>query len=797
MNPNIMNHIDPDSSDIFSLNSQCSEISLAQYCDALNCHNIHNYFKLLNYNLRSFHSNGEVFSAMIDDLPNLPDVLITTESWNNSGNVNECSINNYTGHHTFRPSGRGGGVSVFCNSKYNSVKINELSLCISEVEVCVVKIDFKHCYVVVIGIYRPPSQSIPLFINKLEMICQHEVIKNASLAFIAGDMNINLNNPDSPYLDDYLACLFSLNFLPTISKFTRYPTNDSNSNPANLDHIFVNNCCSFVSGVIELDLTDHLPTFLHYPIEQFETNETNFKIEFRPFTQSNFNKFCDELSRTDWVFDDASLVNNNTEYFITKLNKIYCRCFPLKIKYISYKRLSKPWLTQRLKNLVKTKSDYYKLFKLGIISKNTNDQHKKLVNNTIRRAKQEYYLDAFNRCRNDMRKSWSLINNLMGRCQKKFSVNKIIYDNEICTTESSIAEAFNLFFTNVAKNLQNALPQTAVDPLSFMPTYSLQSFYLSTVSENECIKYISSLKTTKTDVNTVPVKLFKSICRFIVKPVCKLINSSFCYGLFPERFKISKITQIYKSGDTDNPANYRPICTIPYLSKIFEKCLCTRLVLYFNKFNLFTNSQHGFQKGKSTSDALMNMIELIYDSFNDKKFHINVLIHLKKAFDTVCHDLLFRKLYCYGIRGLPLSLLKSYLDNRQQFVKIGGSSSTLRVNPIGLPQGSNLGPILFLIYLNDFPNASSVLKTILFADDSSFSLSNFNYHALVNDLNCELVKINNWITSNKLTINISKTQLLLFTKLQYTVNPPVSYQQYLHVIIWEFKLTLVYLSRIT
>ena len=775
-NSNVLDNIDPDFIHLLPDTSLCKYYSLAEYANVMNLHAEKNSIKLLNFNIRSFHSNGDAFSSVLETLPILPDFLVISESWNTAENLDLCSVNNYDSHHTFRNSGRGGGVSVFTLNSYSSSRISCISVCNLVLETCVIKVDLPNSYLVIIGIYRPPGDGITPFIEALDLIIKNDVVKNAELVLIAGDTNINLNNPNSTHVDNYLACLQSSFFLPVITKFTRFPADPANHSPTNLDHIFLNKALNFESGVLDIQISDHCPTFINIPYYLAEPNKPKIKVQFRLCNDRNLELFSAELSTIKWDNLNSGDINSLFHSFNSKLNLIYCKHFPLKTKFISQKRFRKPWLTQRLKKLITSKSEYFKLYRLGIISKQTNDSHKKMVNITVKKSKREYYFNAFNQCRNDIKRNWDIIRGLMGnKSIKKHDIKKLVVEDKIFTSEKCIAEAFNHFFTNVAQNLANSLPVSNLEILDFMPSAPPQYFQLNPVTESECLNIISSLKNSKTDIDSLPVKIFKIVSASLVQPICLLINNSFTTGIFPDYFKTARITQIFKSGNPEDPSNYRPIASIPYMSKIFEKCICTRLVDYFNEFSIFTDVQYGFRSGRSTSDALIDMTDAIYKSLNNKNHHINVLIDLKKAFDTVSHQILSKKLYHYGVRGIPLKLLENFLLNRKQYVKIGKECSSILNNPIGLPQGSNLGPILFLVYINDFPHVSNLLKTILFADDSSFSLSGRNYETLINTLNIELDKINNWTIANKLTINVSKTQLLLFTNRYINANnAPIS-----------------------
>ena len=235
----------------------------------------------------------------------------------------------------------------------------------------------------------------------------------------------------------------------------------------------------------------------------------------------------------------------------------------------------------------------------------------------------------------------------------------------------------------------------------------------------------------------------------------------------PDILKIANVVPIFKYGNSSDPTNYRPISCLPYLGKVIEKCVSTRIVSFCKKFNIFSDSQFGFLKGKSTCDALLDLTEFIFHSLDKKQYNVTILVDLKKAFDTVNHDILIQKLERYGFRGSFLGWLKSYVSNRRCYVEIEGIKSGERVLDVGIQQSSILGPILFLLYVNDLPLVSKSFKTTLFADDTTFTNSHTNLDVLLSNSNTELVKIHDWTVSNRLTINTDKTETLLVTNRTY------------------------------
>ena len=283
------------------------------------------------------------------------------------------------------------------------------------------------------------------------------------------------------------------------------------------------------------------------------------------------------------------------------------------------------------------------------------------------------------------------------------------------------------------------------------------------VSNHECSAVIDSLKTSNHRINSVPGRIFKFYRSSIVSVISDMVNQCFLQGKYPSTLKYAMITPVFKNGEVTSPSNYRPIAVTSFLNKIFEKLIHKRLLHFILQNNIFSPCQFGFRKGISTQDAVVNLSEYFYDTLNRKEVGIGVFIDYTKAFDTINHSILISKMYKYGIRDLPSSLFRSYLENRHQVVKVGSSISSTRVTNIGIPQGTILGPLLFLLYINDLPKITQLCQFIIFADDTTLYFRNLDPISLQNDCNTGLQLFHNWSLSNRLTVNLSKTSCLLFT----------------------------------
>ena len=247
----------------------------------------------------------------------------------------------------------------------------------------------------------------------------------------------------------------------------------------------------------------------------------------------------------------------------------------------------------------------------------------------------------------------------------------------------------------------------------------------------------------------------------VLEPFMYICNLSFSKGIFPLQIKIAKDIPIFKSGDKSQFNNNRPISVHSQFSKILENLFHKILKTYIDKHVLLSDNQYGFRSNRSTSLALLELVEKITKSIDDGKYIIGIFIDIKKAFDTIDHNILLQKLHFLGVRGVANSWLTSYLSKRMQYVEVCECMSDLLQVKYGVPQGSVLGPLLFILYINDICNVSKVFDCILFADDTNLLCSDNDINDLCEIINLELDKLNTWSSFDKLSLNIQKTKLLM------------------------------------
>ena len=358
-----------------------------------------------------------------------------------------------------------------------------------------------------------------------------------------------------------------------------------------------------------------------------------------------------------------------------------------------------------------------------------------------------------------MKKVWTGIKSILSQNDRKHTNISQIKDisGNLISEDIQMSNTFNEYFVNVADKITKTIPRTPNSPLKYLGSNSENSLYLSPVTHFEVEDIISNLDSAKSiGPYSIPVNLLKILKRHISHPLAELVNQSFLKGIFPHNLKVAEVVSIYKKGDPEDVSNYRPISLLPIFSKIYERLMYKRLYSFVICKKIIYPLQFGFQQHNSVDHALISMTEAIKNTLDHKRFGCGIFIDLQKAFDTVNHRILLAKLEHYGIRGNALEWFRSYLTDRIQYVSINGKRShPLHIN-CGVPQGSVLGPLLFLLLINDLPNVSRRLKFYLFADDTNI------YYDLTKKVNNELKYVKRWLDANKLSLNITKTNYIIF-----------------------------------
>ena len=414
-------------------------------------------------------------------------------------------------------------------------------------------------------------------------------------------------------------------------------------------------------------------------------------------------------------------------------------------------------------NDIQEKYEIFKRYRNGLVPYDQFLNYKKELKKKIETAKSNYYLHKFENCRSDSSSTWKVTNNILGRKNKSNIPPSLMHDSDVVTDEKKICNIFNQYFVNIGSNLASTIHTNDLNPINNLGDRHQNSFSFMATTAQEVFNTIKKFDNKKSSLNNIPIFILKKISHIISPLLSDIFNHSINDGIFPEKLKTGRVTPIHKEGDLNDVSNYRPITSLSVFSKLFEKLVHKRMNSFISRYKLIKPNQFGFQKNKCTSDAILEFLENVYDSFNENKHYLAVFLDFSKAFDTISHDILLRKLEHMGFRGPIYQWIKSFLTNRKQYVNLGGSSSDILDTKMGVPQGSTLGPLLFILYINDMSNSLENLKIVHFADDSTIHTTLNKNMNIAPQINTSLSCINKWLIANKLHLNIGKTKYMIIS----------------------------------
>lgn len=698
----------------------------------------------------------------------------------------------------YRESGNGGGLVIYVNKKFcdsESFKIMQFKGVrpgtkfpgLSGVknptelnpagEFLFIKISVKTqpgiIKTVIVGnIYRSPSAKIDKFKEQLDTyLSQLNRHKNKSITLV-GDFNVDLLNHDTDIHGQNLINLAeSYGFVQVVS----LPTRLTDHSATLIDHIYTNSIHAVsTSRVITLDISDHFGTYVcisldpNFIREENSTNSHDEYVNFRKFTATNMATFTELINGENW---DTVYAEKTTEEmfetFLDKYNQHYDTAFPESSVRRKYERKNpKPWILPWLEEACARKQKFHHDYVVDPTPENEKKykKMKKFTDKHVKKAKSKFYNDYFVKHKGDSRRQWQLLNSLLNRKRKRLKIDKIRdCDGNVYSSPQTIAQKFNDYFVNMAGKLKTG-DDNSDEFSTFLENSVENSIYLSPTNETEVSSIIKQLKVKATsDTNIAAVKKADESRNFS-RVVAEIINSSLVSGVFPSRLKTAKVVPIHKDGSKLEIENYRPISLLSAFSKIFEKIMHYRVSNFLYANGALYENQYGFRSGRSCEHALLLAQNEITSILNKNQIAILLLIDFSKAFDMVDHKILLHKLQHYGIRGPAYSWFKSYLEGRTQFVELGGKQSSTMPLKYGVPQGSILGPLLFIIYINDIPEVHRLAKFILYADDANIIISGKDTVELQNKFDTLSKTLEIWVSANGLALNLKKTNYMVFSK---------------------------------
>ena len=546
------------------------------------------------------------------------------------------------------------------------------------------------------------------------------------------------------------------------------------------------------TGVIPLGISDHNLVYICRKIS-FPGELPKFVLT-RQYKRYNVNAFNHDLNE---IFNLYSPVSNDPNElwgdFKLKFLSIAGKHAPVKQRRV--KREFKPWITSEIKHLIYHR-DYLKRQAIRLRSVYYETAYKKCKNkitNLIRTSKENYFKAKLSDSKNS-KESWQFINELLNKNSKTSQIREINFDGKTVTKDEEIAAGFNEYFSTIGSMLFKAIKDCDTDPLSFLTVTHDNIFNFNFITIDEVISALNLLPPKKSSgLDGISAKLLKDAAHNIAGPLVDIFNLSLRTGIFPDDWKLAKVTPVFKDGNRNICGNYRPISVISVVAKVFEKLVYQQLKSFMIKNNILMDLQSGFRAKHSTETTLLSSTNEWLCNMDKGLFTGVLFLDLEKAFDTVDHSILLAKLEKYGIQGCSLEWFKSYLKGRKQVCSIYGKKSSVKDINYGAPQGSNLGPILFLLYINDLPNSLKMSKPSMFADDTNLACIGRNSNEIEIKLNEELENVQRWLTANKLTFNDEKTEFMLIGSRSHLAsidNRPILKLGYRHIRHVRYKKSL-------
>lgn len=679
---------------------------------------------LVYSNICSAFCNLPTLYASLTQMNLNPEIYALTETWFKDDVLFYLPGYTYCGI----GSRKGGGVGFYYRNDQSILSIPENCLFCSDIECYVIKNTKTNVYYIII--YRPHSADIKKFFSYIEAVVSNVISKcKKNKIIIAGDFNIDLLK-STPCSNELLDILLSFNFNQTVFEQTR-------SSGRCIDNIFANYKPKV--KVLDIDVSDHSVLYLSEPNNSISITR---KL-IRNISQKNLIKFASNVSEIDWS-KLISIKDPNVAYdcFESIIKKHYDKCF----NYISITNKQETWVTDEIKILLREKHRLQRIARRYPTSLNikTYSEFRNSTNNSIRNIRGNFFGLKLKNCKNTKDK-WNIMSNLMNR-------------NRAPIAEIPIApNKLNNFFTEPILANENSDYSLKINSPTTMALFP--------VTGTEILNMGQSINSNSAaGLDELHTKAMKSALPFLLIPITYLINLSFSTGIYPNKLKNTIIIPIHKKGDPSDCSNYRPISILSFMAKLFDKAYYNRLLSFAKKNNLISEHQFGFREKLGTTNAICKVYSQIMDYLDKSQVCIGIFLDLRKAFDSISHKGLIKKLSYLGIRGVASDWLSSYLSERTCVTRVNGILSDSRNLGNGTPQGSVLSPLLFNLFINDITEVISSGLT-LYADDTFLLFGGYYLNNIIKEANIKLEKINKWLKNNNLALNLKKTVYIVFSNI--------------------------------
>ena len=614
-------------------------------------------------------------------------------------------------------------------------------------------------------VYRPPN-SPQSWIDAYEK--QLTLAESTSYDWYAmGDYNIAFSTPNSFNNAKWSKTVQDFGLHQLIHSPTRVTKNSSTI----IDHIYTTSTQNISEVIIPaIGISDHYPVTFTLSIKSVRSHSENHtSITYRSFKHFDENTFLQDVDRSNIsILETVSDPNIALNIMYDILNSLLAKHAPLKSKRV--KRIQQPgWYSDEVKQ-ARNKRDHFKACQDW-------DQYKIWRNkciSIIRKSKKSFFNDAV-KSKKDSKLLWQNIKTLSNDTNQPSTLpNSLLLGKQVIEGKQQVADALNRHFVNIA----NSLNKTAFDSTNFdnLKSYLDQkllktTFSIDFITSFEVSRLIDKLNVNKScGIDRIGPNILKLCKTYLSQPLAALINNCISSGIFPDKLKLAGIIPLHKGGCKEDPNNYRPISLLPTLSKLIERHIANQMTEYFQTTNILNERQSGFRQHHSCQTALIRLVDSWLTAMDEGNVIGTVFLDFKKAFDLVDHKILLFKLKLYHFSDSTIQLFKSYLSNRKQLIRTDSVTSNTCSVTSGVPQGSILGPLLFLIYVNDLP-LELLSETDMYADDTTLHNKGCNLSVIQSKLQSDLVTTQKWCQINNMAINPAKTTCMIIgsrQKLKFT-----------------------------
>ena len=734
---------------------------------------------ILVCNIRSCRKNFNVFFSHFNQYVSKFTIIVLVETWLTKAICNLFNISGFKYYDSFRAN-NGGGIRIYCKQLLNVKLMPVYSIVADTFEVLTAEISCPGKNVLLSCFYHSPSSDHNrnrVFIDQCCSILDR--LRNTGLPVIGcGDFNLNLFNPlRLRYIKDFIDGMLECGMLPVITIPTKINPGNVITRYSLIDQIWTNITNKVTNTfVIPTEIADHFPVSTSFSLGNALNNAILTKRVFNHENNVTFSSRLTNLNPEEMNGD----MNLTFDTYFMNIYEAYNVSYPLITQVVREDR-NCPWITPQIKCCIKKKSKLFRMCNRGTIHIEQYTGFKNRLTTLLRRAKRLYYFRLFSRFQRDSKKLWLHINKVIGK-KVRVPMECLRVNQDILVGTEMVNHA-NAYFVSIANNLSWALVN--LEPM-LLGQSNPHSFAFVPTNEREVADVIKSLKNKGSGVNDIGIVTLKNNKNIFSQHITFLYNFSIDKETFPDSLKVASVAPGHKKGPKDQIDNYRPISNLPLMSKVFEKLTLIRLISFVNMYNILTDAQYGFRRGRNTTQAAIRLITFITKSYTEKKYGACFFLDLRKAFDIVDHTLLKSKLLHNGFRGPIYNYLASYIANRRQYVQVGNYKSEEQIITKGVPQGSMIGPLLFNIFINDIVTAAGV-DSVLFADDAAFFVSALTLPDLYEKIRALFANLSNYLKRNKLIPNLEKSKLMMFSPKAYGRLPDFMFDDVSIEWVREFK----------